>query len=39
MKINGDYPVVSSRHNSADPRIDYLLFGATDSIFEARCAR
>ncbi len=34
MKINGDYPVVSSRHNSADPRIDYLLFGATDSIDE-----
>ncbi len=25
MKINHDYPVVSSRHNNADPRIDYLL--------------
>lgn len=34
MKINGDYPVVSSRYNNADPRIDYLLFGATDEIDE-----
>lgn len=34
MKINHDYPVVSSRHNNADPRIDYLLFGAVDGIDE-----
>lgn len=34
MKINNDYPVVSSRHNNADPQIDYLLFGAVDGIDE-----
>lgn len=34
MKINNDYPVVSSRHNTQDPRKDYLLFGRTDSIDE-----
>lgn len=34
MKINHDYPVVSSRHNNADPKIDYLLFGNTDGIDE-----
>lgn len=26
MKINQDYPVLSSRHNKQDPRKDYLLF-------------
>lgn len=34
MKINQDYPVVSSRHNSADSRIDYLLYGSVDGIDE-----
>ena len=34
MKINHDYPVVSSRYNAADPRVDYLLFGSTDEIDE-----
>lgn len=34
MKINGDYPVVSSRHNNADPKLDYLLFGEVDGIDE-----
>ena len=34
MKINGDYPVVSSRYNNADSRLDYLLFGAADEIDE-----
>ena len=34
MKINGDYPVVSSRTNDADPKIDYLLFGSVDEIDE-----
>lgn len=34
MKINHDYPVVSSRHNNGDPRIDYLLFGSVDDIDE-----
>lgn len=34
MKINQDYPVVSSRFNTQDPRKDYLLFGRTDSIDE-----
>ena len=34
MKINGDYPVVSSKYNSADPRLDYLLFGAAEEIDE-----
>lgn len=34
MKINHDYPVVSSRFNNGDPKIDYLLFGAVDGIDE-----
>lgn len=34
MKVNGDYPVVSSRYNDADPRTDYLLFGSVDDIDE-----
>lgn len=34
MKINQDYPVVSSRHNDADSRIDYLLHGSVDGIDE-----
>jgi len=34
MKITNDYPVVSSQHNSADKRIDYLLFGSVDGIDE-----
>lgn len=34
MKINNDYPVVSSRHNNADPHIDYLLFGSVEGIDE-----
>lgn len=34
MKINNDYPVVSSRHNRQDSRIDYLLFGSVDGIDE-----
>lgn len=34
MKINHDYPVVSSRYNNADARVDYLLYGVTDSIDE-----
>lgn len=34
MKINNDYPVVSSRHNNADSRNDYLLFGSVEGIDE-----
>ncbi len=34
MKINNDYPVVSSRFNKQDNRIDYLLFGTVDGIDE-----
>ncbi|MBO5456881.1 MAG: beta-glycosidase [Muribaculaceae bacterium] len=34
MKVNNDYPVVSSKHNNADPKIDYLLFGSIDAIDE-----
>ncbi len=34
MKINNGYPVVSSRHNKQDSRIDYLLFGSVDGIDE-----
>lgn len=34
MKINNDYPVVSSRHNNADNRNDYLLFGSVEGIDE-----
>jgi len=32
MKINHDYSVISSKHNNADPRTDYLLFGSVDGI-------
>ncbi len=34
MKINNDYPVVSSRHNDANPQTDYLLFGSVEGIDE-----
>jgi len=34
MKINNDYPVVSSSHNTADNRIDYLLYGSVEGIDE-----
>lgn len=34
MKINQDYPVRSSKHNSMDPRADYLLFGNAGDITE-----
>jgi len=34
MKINGDYPVVSSRHNQLDPRKDHLLFGNASEVDE-----
>lgn len=34
MKINHDYPVVSSRHNDAYPSIDYLLYGSVEGIDE-----
>lgn len=34
MKINNDYPVVSSRFNKQDSRIDYLLFGTVEGIDE-----
>lgn len=34
MKITGDYPVVSSRFNKADPQVDYLLFGTVGDIDE-----
>ncbi len=34
MKINNDYPVVSSRFNNQDNRIDYLLFGSVEGIDE-----
>lgn len=34
MKINSDYPVVSSRFNDANPQIDYLLFGNVEYIDE-----
>lgn len=34
MKINQDYPVVSSRFNNARPETDYLLYGSTDGIDE-----
>lgn len=34
MKINNDYPVVSSKHNTADSRIDYLLYGTVEGIDE-----
>ncbi len=31
MKINGDYPVVSSKYNTLSPQLDYLLFGNSDA--------
>lgn len=34
MKINNDYPVVSSKFNNQDPRKDYLLFGSVEDIDE-----
>lgn len=34
MKITGDYPVVSSRFNQADNRLDYLLYGSTEDVDE-----
>lgn len=34
MKINNDYPVVSSRYNRADPQVDYLLYGTVEGIDE-----
>ncbi len=34
MKITGDYPVVSSKHNNANPQIDYLLHGSMEGIDE-----
>ena len=34
MKINNDYPVISSRYNNADSRMDYLLYGSTKEIDE-----
>lgn len=32
MKINGDYPVRSSKYNKADPRLDYLLYSGSDQL-------
>lgn len=34
MKINHDYPVVSSKYNTADARVDYLLYGSSEGIDE-----
>ncbi len=34
MKINHDYPVVSSKFNEANPEVDYLLYGTSDDIDE-----
>ncbi len=34
MKITGDYPVVSSKYNRADPQVDYLLYGSVEGIDE-----
>ncbi len=34
MKINHDYPVVSSKYNQQDPQKDCLLFGNTEGIDE-----
>ena len=34
MKINGDYPVLSSRFNDMDSRLDYLLYGSLDGVDE-----
>lgn len=34
MKINGDYPVLSSRFNKMDSRLDYLLYGSSDEVDE-----
>ncbi|MGI6224445.1 MAG: glycoside hydrolase family 30 protein [Prevotella sp.] len=32
MKINGDYPVLSSKYNDLDPRKDYLLYSGDDNV-------
>lgn len=34
MKINNDYPVVSSKHNNGRPEVDYLLYGSVEGIDE-----
>ena len=34
MKINADYPVVSSRYNKQDPKKDYLLYNAVGAVDE-----
>lgn len=34
MKINGDYPVLSSKYNTMDPKKDYLLYGSLDGVDE-----
>lgn len=34
MKINGDYPVLSSRFNEMDKRLDYLLYGSPEEVDE-----
>jgi len=34
IKINHDYPVVSSKFNEANPEVDYLLYGTSDDIDE-----
>lgn len=31
MKINGDYPVLSSKYNQQDPKQDYILYGNQDA--------
>lgn len=32
MKINGDYPVLSSKYNKQDPKQDYILYGNQDAV-------
>ena len=34
MKINADYPVLSSRYNKQDPKKDYLLYNAVGAVDE-----
>ncbi len=34
MKINNDYPVLSSKYNHANPQTDYLLYGTVEGIDE-----
>ena len=31
MKINGDYPVLSSQYNNMSPKLDYLLYAGADT--------